>query len=186
LQVQSPATNAFNFSTLVCENINKATPVRVIVICSVHRHIYGGTLIKVLVAHQYWLSLYCTKVFHRQRYSENFKMRFFKVQFPSIHLPKKVLVNDSEITAFNLIREKNHTVGKPSFPFWTALFLIIKFYVLDLLYCDWQDHWSRSENPPCLACHCFHPIFSCNHCVNFSFVSLYLAELNFLLLKKKH
>jgi len=50
------------FQLWITKKINKALSVRVIVICSGHINFYGGTLIKVLVAHQHRLSLYCTRL----------------------------------------------------------------------------------------------------------------------------
>jgi len=61
LWVQSPAAHASNFSTPDCKIINKSLSVRVIVICSDHK-LLCSTLIKVLIAHQHCLSLYCTRL----------------------------------------------------------------------------------------------------------------------------
>jgi len=43
--------HARGFATLDCKKINMAPSVRVIVTCSVHRTVYDGTLIKVLILH---------------------------------------------------------------------------------------------------------------------------------------
>jgi len=60
-RVQSPTSHPSNFSTPVLQKKSTRLSVRVIVICSDHKF-YAGTLIKVLVARQHCLSLYCTRL----------------------------------------------------------------------------------------------------------------------------
>jgi len=95
LWVQSPATHASNFSTPDCKKINKPLWIRVLVIFSDHKLIWWDS-IKVLIAHQRSLSLYCTRLLlllYKKFIDAMYHLFYFRLTwaFPKVEVGQKYL-----------------------------------------------------------------------------------------------